>query len=93
MIGIMLAFQTRKVKYTGLRDSKFVAAIIYVSSLILVVLAVDTFILNTYLNTYGAIFSLGILILTTAFLLLTFVPKVSVEVWINRINVQSLTCM
>lgn len=75
IIGIMLAFQTRRVKYKELRDSKFVAIIIYVSSLILLILAIDTFLLNTYLNAYGAIFSLGIIILTTTFLLLTFVPK------------------
>ena len=77
IIGIMLAFQTRSVKYRELRDSKFVAIIIYVSSLILVILAIDTFLLNTYLNAYAAIFSLGIIILTTTSLLFTFVPKVS----------------
>ena len=79
IIGIMLAFQTRSVKYKELRDSKFVAIIIYVSSLILVILVIDTFLLNTYLNAYGAIFSLGIIILTTTFLLFTFVPKVSMQ--------------
>ena len=79
IVGIVLAFETRKVKFPGLRDSAFVAAIIYISSLVLVMLAVDTFVLSSFLNTYGAIFVTGILILTTIFLLLTFVPKV----WIS----------
>lgn len=76
IVGIVLAFETRKVKFPGLRDSAFVAAIIYISSLVLVMLAVDTFVLSSFLNAYGAIFATGILILTTIFLLLTFVPKV-----------------
>ena len=77
IIGIMLAFQTRKVKFPGLNDSVFVAAIIYTSSIVLVILMVDTFILNNYLNTFGAIFTVGIVILTTVFLAFTFVPKVT----------------
>eukprot|EP00731_Ephydatia_muelleri_P020684 Em0013g411a len=75
IIGIMLAFQTRKVKFPGLNDSVFVAAIIYTSSIVLVILIVDTFILNNYINTFGAIFTVGIIILTTVFLAFTFVPK------------------
>ena len=76
IVGIALAFQSRKVEFPGLRDSAFIATIIYISSLVLVMLAVDTFILSSYLNTYGAIFAIGILILTSVFLIFTFVPKV-----------------
>eukprot|EP00731_Ephydatia_muelleri_P036321 Em0235g2a len=75
IVGIVLAFETRKVKFPGLRESAFVATMIYISSLVLVMLAVDIFILSSYLNSYGAIFAIGILILTTIFLLFTFVPK------------------
>lgn len=73
----MLAFQTRKVKFPGLNDSIFVAAIIYTSSLVLVILIANAFILSNYLNAFGAIFTVGIMILTTVFLALTFVPKVT----------------
>ena len=76
IVGIVLAFQSRKVKFPGLQDSAFIATTIYISSLVLVMLAVDTFILNSYLNAYGAIFAIGILILTSVFLIFTFVPKV-----------------
>ena len=73
----MLAFQTRKVKYPGLKDSKFIAIIIYTSSLVLVVLIVNAFVLGPYLNTSGSLQALGVLILTTTNLVLFFVPKVS----------------
>lgn len=75
--GIILAFQTRKVKFPGLNDSKFVGAIIYISSIVLVILTMDTFLLTSYLNVYGVTYSFGILILTTIFLSLTFIPKVN----------------
>lgn len=76
IVGIVLAFQTRKVKYSGLEDSKFVSATIYVSSLMLVVLVLDTFVLGGYLNTSGTLLAVGVVTLTTAILLLIFVPKV-----------------
>ena len=77
IIGIVLSFQTRKVKLQGLRDSKFVAAIIYISSIILVALALVTFSLRTYINIGTTIITIGIFSLTTIFLALIFVPKVS----------------
>ena len=76
MVGIVLAFQTRRVKLHGLRDSKFIAAIVYISSIVLVVLALVTFSLRTYINIGTGLFAGGIFILTTIFLALTFIPKV-----------------
>lgn len=78
VIGIVLAFQTRKGKYPGLEDSKFVAATIYISSLMLVVLALNAFVLGDYLNISGSLWAIGILVLTTTTLLLIIVPKVCV---------------
>ena len=76
IVGILLAFQTRKVKLQGLRDSKFIAAIIYISSIVLVALALVTFSLRTYINIGTGIFAGGIFILTSIFLSLIFLPKV-----------------
>ena len=76
IIGLVLAFQTRKVKLQGLRDSKFVAAIIYISSIILVAVALVTFALRTYINIGTAIITMGVFALTTIFLALMFIPKV-----------------
>ena len=48
IVGIVLAFQTRKVKIRVLSDSKFVAALVYISSIVLVVIVLTTFILRSY---------------------------------------------
>ena len=76
IVGIMLAFQTRKVKIKSLKDSTFVTANVYISSIVIVIFVLVTFALRTYVNAYSGIFAVGILILTTVFLALTFVPKV-----------------
>ena len=76
ILGIMLAFQTRKVKVKSLQDSTFVTANVYISSIVIVVFILITFALRTYINAYSGIFASGILVLTTTFLALTFIPKV-----------------
>lgn len=76
IVGIMLAFQTRKVKVKSLKDSTFVAANVYISSIVIVIFVLVTFALRPYVNAYSGIFAVGTLILTTMFLALTFVPKV-----------------
>ena len=76
LLGIVLTFQTRRVKYTGLRDSKYITAIIYISSIVLAILALVTFSLRTHINIGTGIFVSGYFILTTIFLSLIFIPKV-----------------
>ena len=87
LVGIILAFQTRKVKIPLLNDSKYIAALIYISSIILVILEFVTVPLGGYINIRAAIFSGGILLLATIFLALTFVPKVY-PVW----HIDSYVC-
>ena len=69
ILGIMLAFQTRRVKIKSLKDSTFVAANIYILSIVIVMFILVTFALRSYLNAYSAIFATGIFILTTTFLI------------------------
>lgn len=76
ILGIMLAFQTRRAKGRGLKDSSFVTANVFVSSIIIVIFILITVSLRPYINTYSGIFTMGTFILTTTFLVLTFVPKV-----------------
>ena len=76
-VGIILAFQTRKVNISALNDSKAIAILIYISSIVLVVIVLITFILRSYINVSAAVFSGGILVLATFFLVLIFIPKVS----------------
>ena len=75
-MGIVLAFQTRKVKVPGLKDSKFVATVVYISSIVLVALALVTFALRTYINISSGIRVAGIFTMTTMILVLIFIPKV-----------------
>ena len=77
LVGLVLAFQTRKVKIKVLNDAKFIIAIIYISSLGFVALIVVRFSLGSYINMREALFSGVILLATTAFVALIFIPKVS----------------
>ena len=76
IVGIVLAFQTRKVKISALNDSTFVAALVYISSVVLVALVLVTFALQGYINIQGAIFSGGVLLLAYVYLILMFASKV-----------------
>lgn len=89
IVGIVLAVQTRKVKVPSLRDSKFVAAIIYISSILIFALAMETFALRNYINIGAGIITAGIFSLTTVFLALIFIPKVSFKLSIYNNNYQT----
>ena len=78
LIGIILAIQTRKVQVKVLNDSKYVAALIYISSILLVVLAVVTLVFNSYINVSETVFSGAFLFAATIFACLIFIPKVSI---------------
>ena len=69
LVGLVLAFQTRKVKIKVLNDAKFIIPIIYISSLAFVVLIVVRFSLGSYINVREALFSGAILLATTAFVI------------------------
>ena len=80
VIGIVLAVQTRKVKVKVLNDSKHIAALIYISSIVLVTRAVAVFAVSHLLNVAEVIFSGGIIVISTAFLSIVFIPKVKTPV-------------
>ena len=76
LIGLILALRIRKVKVKALRDSKYIAAIIYVSTIALIVVAISLFALGSRLNAIEVLFSGSIIVATTLFLSLVFIPKV-----------------
>ena len=78
LIALLLAFRTRKVKVKGLDDSKYIAAAIYITSIVLAVTTVSTYTLMDYVNAYPAVVGLGFLLGTTMILGLVFVPRVRV---------------
>ena len=83
VIGIVLAIQSHNVTVKVLNDSKYIAALIYISSIVLITRAVTVFAVSlvvsaerSLLNVKEAIFSGGIILNSTAFLGLVFIPKV-----------------
>ena len=61
----------------GLDDSKYIAAAIYVTSIVLAVIIVSTYTLHDYVNVYPALIGMGLLVGTTMILILVFVTRVS----------------
>ena len=72
----MFAIQTRKVKVKVLNDAKWVAAIIYSSSLCVIVIILSKFTLTGFLNTETSLMNTAVVLATTLILTLAFVPKV-----------------
>ena len=76
LLALLLAFRTRNVKVKGLDDSVYIAASIYVTSVMLAVIIVSTYTLMDYVNAYPAVVGMGLLLGTTAILGLVFIPRV-----------------
>ena len=76
VIALVFAFATRKVKVKGLDDSKYIAAAIYVTSVVLAFAIITSFSLRDFVNVFATLFSTGFFIGTTVILGLVFVPKV-----------------
>ena len=76
IIAIFLAFGTRKVTIEGLNDAKYIAGIIYVTSIVLAVLIVSFVTLEVYLNALAAMYSTGFTVLATLIMGFVFIPKV-----------------
>ena len=79
ILAMFMAFHTRKVKIKALNDSKEIAAIIYINSITLSLLAFVEFALNDYHEVYASLFGLALLVGATLFLTLLFVPKASFQ--------------
>lgn len=77
VIALIFAFRTRKVKLKGLNDSKYIAAAIYISSIVLAVIIISTYTLQDYANAFPTLVGLGLIVGTTMILTLVFVPRVS----------------
>ena len=76
IVAMFMAFHTRRVKIRALNDSKETAAIIYINSVVIVMLAVSVFVLEGYHNHHATLFGLALLIQATLFIGILFIPKV-----------------
>lgn len=76
-MAMFMAFHTRRVNIKVLNDSKEIAVIVYVNSIILALLVVVEFALGKYHEVYAALFGLALLLEATVFLAFIFIPRVS----------------
>ena len=76
MIALAFTFSIRKVKIKGLNDAKYIAAAIYVTSIVTAVIIVSIYTLKDFINAHAIVFAGGFFIGTTGILMLVFIPKV-----------------
>lgn len=76
LIAVFLAFRTRKVEIKILNDAKYIAIIIYLTSIIITIMIVCAVLLSNFLNADGAVFGGLIYIFITTVLCVLFIPKV-----------------
>ena len=76
--ALYFAFQISKVKMKGLNDSKYTAAVVYAITILMIIIAVTSFIFNVdnYLNVSTSIYEILGWIAGTSILGLVFIPKV-----------------
>jgi gamma-aminobutyric acid type B receptor len=74
-IGVILALRTRKVKIKVLNDAKYIITLVYISSIVLILIAIIRFTVVSMIHVTEVFYSGGLLVATTAFLALTFIPK------------------
>jgi hypothetical protein len=75
IIGLYLAFKIRKIKISGLNDSREVSIALYVTSIIVLVILVTNFVFGDYIDVDGFVYGFGISTAVTVILSLTFFPK------------------
>lgn len=76
VVALVLAFLTRKVKVKGLDDSKYIAVIVYITSIVLAILILSEYTLKEFINARAVIFSTGVIVSSTCILGFVFIPKV-----------------
>ena len=77
LVGIFIAFHTRKVTIKALNESKQTGVIIYINSIFLVISGVTSFVLSRYYEVESSLTAVLSLLQPTLFLLLIFIPNVS----------------
>lgn len=83
LIGLFLAFETRKVKISHLNDSRLIGMSVYGIFIISIALAPISVVLETHVDLHYAISSVMILFGVTSFLALITAPKVSELAYTN----------
>ena len=77
-VALYFAFQISKVKVKGLNDAKYTAAVVYVITVLVLILAVTGVVFNLadYINMSASIYGIAIWMAGTSILGFVFIPKV-----------------
>ena len=79
ILGLVLACLIRKVKVDVLNDSRETVAIIYSSTVLLIVASLIVLVLNDSVNVVNIAWSVVVFLVSLVHLGLTFIPKVSIN--------------
>ena len=77
IVALVLAISIRKIKVKGLNNAAYIISAVYVTSIGSVVLLLTFYVVIDFINTYIALASFSLLTITTAILVLVFIPPVS----------------
>ena len=77
IVALVLAISIRKIKVKGLNNAAYIISAVYVTSIGSVVLLLTFYVVIDFINTYIALGSFCLLTITTAILVLVFIPPVS----------------
>jgi len=79
IIALVLALSTHRVKVKGFNDAKYIAAVIYVTSIEVALIIISIYTLSGFVNGFVAVIGSVDFLGTTLTLGLVFVPKVRVQ--------------
>ena len=85
---MVFAFSIRKVKVKGLNDTKFIVVIVYVTSLTIALIILGVYTLQSRINGFAILFSIGLFTGITTTLGLVFVPKVRGKCFATPFRIQ-----
>jgi heme/copper-type cytochrome/quinol oxidase subunit 3 len=78
--ALYFAFKISKVKVKGLNDSKYTTAVVYIITILVILLAITSFVFNVadYINVSTSIYGILVWMAGTSTLGLVFIPKVKI---------------
>ena len=79
LVAMFMAFHTRKVRIKAINDSKEIGALVYINSIIIIVIAIALLGLSHNHDLFVVVLGLCLILASTIFLSLVFIPTVSDE--------------
>ena len=76
IVGVLLAFKIRKVKIKGLNDAREVRMILNITSIVLLIVIIEIFVLQDFINIHAVTYGLAMPSISFIVLGYIFIPKV-----------------